>query len=428
MSTKFTASRVSKLDPPNDGKNQVFYWDVDPPQLGVRVTQSCNRAYVFQGRASGRSMRMTIGDVGVWSLDDARKEARRLQQLCDQGIDPRRDRAGQSDDNNKFHESQALAAIKFEQVYQEYLAENRSNWSERHYNDHISLARRGGEVKKRGKGLTVRQPIAALLDKPLSSITAQVLADWQSSEVQRPGQAALAFRLVRTFLNYCAEHEVYGQIVDKQVHQAKRVRKAVPTLKPRQKALQRNQIKDWFDAVGSMDNVMHRVFLQIAILTGARSESLRSMKWQDVDFAWKTIKIWDKVEQDYRIIPMTRYVEYLLRQIPVNSHSEFVFWTSRSSTGYISDVRKIYYRYLQEKGLPLVSIHDLRRSFSNLSEWLDVPHGVVAQIMGHKPSATAEKHYKKRPVDLLRLHHQKIEDWILSEAGISCPDQIPDIT
>jgi hypothetical protein len=43
---------------------------------------------------------------------------------------------------------------------------------------------------------------------------------------------------------------------------------------------------------------------------------------------------------------------------------------------------------------------------------------VVAQIQGHKPSATAEKHYKRRPLDLLRLHHERIEIWILEQAGV----------
>ena len=46
-------------------------------------------------------------------------------------------------------------------------------------------------------------------------------------------------------------------------------------------------------------------------------------------------------------------------------------------------------------------------------------NGVVAQIVGHKPSATAEKHYKVRPLELLRLHHEKIEAWVLEQAGVS---------
>ncbi|OGB54339.1 MAG: hypothetical protein A2503_01305 [Burkholderiales bacterium RIFOXYD12_FULL_59_19] len=36
----------------------------------------------------------------------------------------------------------------------------------------------------------------------------------------------------------------------------------------------------------------------------------------------------------------------------------------------------------------------------------------------NKPSATAEKHYKVRPLELLRVHHERIEAWILEQAGI----------
>ena len=44
--------------------------------------------------------------------------------------------------------------------------------------------------------------------------------------------------------------------------------------------------------------------------------------------------------------------------------------------------------------------------------------GVVAQIQGHKPSATAEKHYTVRPLELLALHHGRIKAWILEQAGM----------
>ena len=64
-----------------------------------------------------------------------------------------------------------------------------------------------------------------------------------------------------------------------------------------------------------------------------------------------------------------------------------------------------------------LTLHGLRRSFGTLSEWLEVPAGVVAQIQGHKPSATAEKHYRVRPLDLLPVHHERIEAWILEQAG-----------
>jgi intergrase/recombinase len=50
-----------------------------------------------------------------------------------------------------------------------------------------------------------------------------------------------------------------------------------------------------------------------------------------------------------------------------------------------------------------------------------MPAGVVAQIQGHKPSATAEKHYRRRPLDLLRMWHTRAESWMLEQAGIEQP-------
>ncbi len=70
-------------------------------------------------------------------------------------------------------------------------------------------------------------------------------------------------------------------------------------------------------------------------------------------------------------------------------------------------------------GLDGLTLHGLRRSFKSLTEWLEIPAGVVAQLMGHKPSATAEKHYTVRPLDLLRVHHERIEAWILEQARVT---------
>ena len=79
-------------------------------------------------------------------------------------------------------------------------------------------------------------------------------------------------------------------------------------------------------------------------------------------------------------------------------------------------------RAVAAAGLPTLTLHGLRRSFGTLSEWVECPVGVVAHIQGHKPSAIAEKHYRRRPLDLLRVWHTKLEAWILSEAGIQQPE------
>ena len=46
------------------------------------------------------------------------------------------------------------------------------------------------------------------------------------------------------------------------------------------------------------------------------------------------------------------------------------------------------------------------------------PAGAIAQVMGHKPSATAEG-YRPRSVDALRPYLEKIEAHILEQAGVT---------
>jgi hypothetical protein len=77
---------------------------------------------------------------------------------------------------------------------------------------------------------------------------------------------------------------------------------------------------------------------------------------------------------------------------------------------------------MDSMGLPPLTIQGLRRSFGTLAEWTECPAGISAQIMGHKPSAIAEKHYRKRPIDLLRQWHTKIEKFILDEAELLQPE------
>jgi integrase len=95
-----------------------------------------------------------------------------------------------------------------------------------------------------------------------------------------------------------------------------------------------------------------------------------------------------------------------------------------SASGRITKPNTPHSRACAVVGIDGLTLHGLRRSFASLTEWLEIPAGVVAQIQGHKPSATAEKHYKRRPLDLLRLHHERIEAWMLEQAGLCSGSEV----
>ena len=163
-------------------------------------------------------------------------------------------------------------------------------------------------------------------------------------------------------------------------------------------------------------------YLQVLLLTGARPGEVLGLRWEDINVKWKGLTIRDKVEGE-RVIPLTPYVSQLLHALPRRKYEDgkpnpWLFSSATAADGRLTIPRNFHSGACKVAGIEGLTLHGLRRSFKSLTEWLESPAGVVAQIMGHKPSATAEKHYTVRPLDLLAVHHRRIEAWILEQAGV----------
>ncbi len=420
---KLTAGRIREFGL-RPGQQQSFLWDSEVPWLAVRATAG-TKVYIFQTRLAGKSMRLKIGEVEAWDISHAREEARRLQTLVDQGIDPREAKAEQveaAEAKRKVRAAQEAEAVRREtlarEAWETYVTARQNRWSAWHLHDHQALAKIGGEPLRNGR-ISTAGPLAALLRKRLSDLTAATLQDWLETEAAvRPTSAARSYRLLRAFLRWCAEQPPYQGLVDPAVVLTRGVRESVPTAGVRNDCLQREQLRPWFEAVRQSVNPVIPAYLQALLLTGARREELAGLMWDHVDFQWRSLTIKDKVEGE-RTVPLTPYVAALLAALPRRNH--WVFSSPTAQSGRLQEPRIFHVRALKTAGLPLVTLHGLRRSFGTLAEWVEMPTGVVAQIQGHKPSALVEKHYRRRPLDLLRLWHTKLEAWILEEAGIKQP-------
>ena len=414
----FTVPRVQAFTCP-PGKAQAFLWDTDTVQLGLRATPNGRPAFVFQSTIEGKTIRITIGDARDWPIPTARAKARELQRMIDEGQDPRevkKERQQAADAERQRREAAEVSALS---VWDEYCTDRRNAWGERHYADHLKLTQAGGEPKKRGKGKIMPGPLRELLDRPLSSLTAEAVDAWAKRHApERPTVARLGLRLVSVFLNWCKAHPQYRHALPAEGNAAKsrKAREALGSPKAKTDALQREQLAAWFAAVRQQDPVISAC-LQTMLLTGARPGEILTLGWGDVDFQWRSLTIRDKVEGE-RVIPLPPYVACLLAALP--RRGPYVFMSGKTE-GPVAPPNHQALRVCKVAGIPPVTLHGLRRSFGTLAEWVEVPAGIVAQIMGHKPSATAEKHYRARPLDLLRLWHTRIEAWILEQAGIEQP-------
>lgn len=422
----FTAGRVSGFTCPAD-KAQAFLWDATFSGLGLRTTPAGKPAYVFQSVYQGKDLRMTIGNPGAWSIEQARDKARALQRMIDDGKDPRdlkRDALAQQAEREASAAAQVgankLAALTVGEVWATYIAERRPHWGDLHYRDHIDKAKAGGLPSgRRGGGKKLTQPgsLAALMPLALRDLDQPTIETWAAKEgLTRPSSARLAWRLLTVFLTWCAEQPSYAALLPaKNPAKTKKAREALGKPGTKSDVLQRGQLAAWFAAVQQLQNPVIATCIQMMLLTGARPGEVLALRWEDVNTQWKGISIRDKVEGT-REIPATPYMLHLLANLP--RRNGWVFFSPTSATGCLTEPNNPHTRACKAAGLEGLTLHGLRRSFKSLTEWLEVPVGVVAQIQGHKPSATAEKHYTVRPLELLRLHHERIEAWILEQAGI----------
>lgn len=439
---KLTAGRVAEFEC-GLGKTQDILWDTEAPGFGLRATatkKERGKSYIFQAKLSGKTIRITIGNHQAWTLEEARAKARRLKVLIDEGKDPRQVKADAMAAAQAAKEEKAAAAAAAESearrnavtladAWQKYLeygktARTKRNkksgeigWSAAHMLSHIELSSPGGQQRTRSREVTKSAPLASLMPLKLSELTGERLATWLKEETKtRPTAAALSFRLLRAFANWTKDVEEYKGLIPADAFNTREVKNTLPQQNAKKgDSLQREQLQSWFEQVRRISNPVISAYLQGLLLTGARRRELSALKWTDVDFAWRNLTIRDKVAGT-RVIPLPPYLAHLLQALP--RRNEWVFSSPTSHDGKITEPRYAHSAALNAAGLPHVSLHGLRRSFGTLSEWVEVPAGIVAQIMGHTASALAEKHYRDRPVDLLRMWHDKIEAWTLEQAAI----------
>ena len=428
-----TAGVIERLTCP-PGKTQAFLRDSKAPGLRVRVTVAGAKSFVFEAKLNRQTIRRTIGDVRAWTIDAARVEANRLRVGLDQGDDPRElERQAQADKDARAARV-AAEAVTVGGAWTRYLAEGRPKrkeaWKPRYLSDMGKMTTAGGVKRKRGEGDTMPGALFPLLALRLSDVTEDRLSAWFLTESRRSKhQATRALMMFRGFLRWCAARPDYRSMIHRDAGKAAAIMEALPSTVRRTDALETAQVPGWWAGVEQLPNLTASAYLRALLLSGARREEMAALRWVDVDFQWRKLTIADKVDAS-RTMPLTDYMAWMLSSLPRargadGLPSAFVF-ASASKSGRLSDPRASHAKALQSASIEGLTIHGLRRSFSLLGEAAGAPAGAIAQVMGHKPSATAEG-YRPRSVDALRPFLAQIEAHILALAGVKFDSKIEGI-
>ena len=415
----FTAGRVDafKCAP---GKTQSIFWDGKTPGLGLRVTAAGAKSFIFETSLQGKTIRITIGNAKTWAIGEAQAKATTYKAQTDNGIDPRQVKADVIAAKRaaaEFTQAQQIRdSVTLGDVWDEYVTDRAPLWSVRHLVDHKRVMQVGGTPRKRSPLLTEAGPLASLAGVRLVDLSPVRVEAWAKVEaLKRPTRARLALRQLKACLFWCAAHPAYAEICQTNAAKSKKARESLGKPNIKNDVLQREQLAAWFASAKRIGNPVISAYLQCLLLTGSRREELARLQWSDVDFQWNSLKLNDKVE-DFRMVPLTPYVASLLAGLP--RRSEWVFSSPTAASGRLAEPRIAHNEALAAGGLPHLTLHGLRRSFATLCEWTETPAGIAAQIQGHAPQGVREQNYIRRPLDLLRMWHLKIEAWMLEQARV----------
>ena len=234
-------------------------------------------------------MRVTIGSPDAWSIPQAQERGRALHRLIDEGRDPREVKAATIAADTAAREARKGEGLTVADVWPRYMAEGkpkrRSAWKPRYVADSHRAASLGGEPRKRGKGTTKPEHLAALMPMPLASIDQDLVREWYTWEAKTaPIQAARAVAMFSGLLGWCATKKDLRALVNKNAARASELGDVLPGVNKRRDALEIDQLTAWFAGTDKLRSRTAAAYLQGLVLTGARREELATLTWANVDF------------------------------------------------------------------------------------------------------------------------------------------------
>ncbi len=393
---KLTKTAISRLEAPTPNGKQALHWDTELKGFGVLCSGKTNaRTYIVQRDIDGKSRRVTVGPVNVLSLERARECAQLVLADMYRGIDPKAKRSAED-----------VNAATLEGVLESYL-KSRKDLRPKSAKDYRWL---------------VQRYLGAWLDKPLGNITPEMVEERHQAiqkEVAGRGKSSLAkghsaangtMRVLRVLWNYAAERNP-----DLPENPVKRLRRAWYPEQRREGLVKASDLPAFCEAVMALPNQVHRDYLLAILFTGLRRGEAASLRWEDVDFEERIIRLpATRTKSGRRLdLPMSDYLHGLFTdRRSVGRDGPFVF-PADSKSRHIEEPRFALDAIEKATGIK-VTIHDLRRTFITVAESCNISYSALKGLVNHSMGNDVTAGYVIAGPERLREPMQTVTDKMMA--------------
>ncbi len=359
LKTRLTKKIVDGLKYEGDpsGGSQCITWDSLIRGFGVRCFVTGVKSFILWYQFQGQRRRLTLGQFGPLTCEQARDLAVGILSKVARGIDPEAEQ-------RQERESATMAEL-FEAYLQGHAIPHKKTWQEdkRRIDQYLS-----GLSKKKAKEVT-RQHCLKLLNE---------------IGAEHPYESNRVRALLHTIFQFAIRT---GFLPENHVNPVTHI-KRFPEQK-RDRFVSEMEMRPLLEAIQAEKNVYIRSCLLLYLLTGARREELLRAKWQDIDLHRAEWRIPETKGGRIHYVPLSTAAVSIFRQIPKVEGNEYVFPGKKAGTRLVN-IKDPWGRVRKAAGLEDVRLHDLRRTTAS---WAAIGGGsllAIGKLLGHRNAATTE--------------------------------------
>jgi integrase len=352
---KLTKRLVENLTP--EPKERII-WDQELSGFGIRIYPTGRRVYVVQYRSFGRTRRKNLGQHGVLTADEARKEAKLVQADVARGGDPSAERKAKL-------RSPTVAQL-----------------GERFLTDYVALHCK--PTTQYDYANTIRKTICPILGSiKVSEITRADIAHYHHLKRATPYRANRSVAILSKMFNVAEDWGLrpYGTNPAMRVKKYREEEKK-RYLKDEEQARLGEVLFNGLEAGEYSEYVIAAFYL--LMLTGCRLKEIQTLKWEYV--TPRHLELPDS-KTGRRRIPLPLEACDVLDSLPRREGNPYVILGDHPN-GYYNDLQKPCRKIRAKAGLQDVRLHDLRHTYASVAIMNGIDPFTLKEIMGHKNLST----------------------------------------